>query len=115
MSNRGRTERQRRALERLRRQAGVILSPHAQHRARELGFHESDVLLCVISPEQTYGSGRHYPSERRTYQRLDCACIVDTAVGVVVTVLLRHNQPWRHGIHARSTVRTVSQRTAAAP
>lgn len=101
MRNRGRAERQRRALERLRRQAGIILSPHAQHRARELGFHESDVLRCVLAPEQTYGSGPRYPSGRRTYQRFDCACVVDTTAGVVVTVLLRHRQPWQHGVHTR--------------
>jgi|GEM_PF-5308377 len=102
MKRQGRAERQRRALERLRHQAGVTLSHHAQHRARELGFHESEVLLCVISPEQTYGCGPRYPSERRTYQRIDCACIVDTTLGVVVTVLLRHNKSWQHGIHTRS-------------
>jgi hypothetical protein len=101
MRNRGRDERRRRALERLRCQADIILSPHAQHRARELGFHESDVLRCVIAPEQTYTSGPCYPPGRRTYQRSDCACIVDTAVGIVVTVLLRHNQPWHHGVHTR--------------
>lgn len=104
MRNRGRAERQNRALERLRRQAGIVLSPHAQRRALELGFHETDVLQCVIAPEQTYDSGPRYLSGRRTYQRFDCACVVDTAVGVVVTVLLRRNQPWRHGVHTRNTV-----------
>jgi hypothetical protein len=104
MRNRGRAERQRRALERIRCQAGVTLSSHAQLRALELGFHESDVLRCVIAPEQTYGSGPRYPSGRRTYQRSDCACVVDTTVGVIITVLLRYNQPWQHGVHTRNSV-----------
>ena len=113
MRNRGRSERQRRALERLYHQAGIVLTPHAQHRARELGFHESDVLRCIIAPEQTYTSGPRYPPGRCTYQRLDCACIVDTAAGVVITVLLRQPQPWQHGVHTRNIVRILSSATDA--
>lgn len=115
MRNQGREERQRRALERLRHRADVTLTPHAEHRARELGFHESEVLQCVISPEQTYGSGPQYPPGRRTYQRRDCACIVDTAARVVVTVLLRHCQPWRHGTHTRALTRGDNQCTGTSP
>lgn len=103
MTTRGRAARQDRALLRLQRRAGVTLTPHAQYRARELGFHESEVLRCVISPEQTYGSGPEYPQGRRTFQRHDCACVVDTTAGIVVTVLLRCHQPWKHGMHTRNT------------
>ncbi len=99
----GRTGRQQKALARLRQQANVTLSPHAQQRARELGFHECDVLRCVISPEQTYGGSPRHPKGRRTYQRRDCACIIDTTHRIVVTVLLRHYEPWRHGTHTRRT------------
>ena len=105
MRDRGRAARQRKVLERLRDQAGVVLSSHAQHRAHELGFHETEVLRCVLSPEQTYGCGPWYPAGRRTYQRRDCTCVVDDAAGVVVTVLLRRGEIWRHGIHTRREMR----------
>lgn len=55
MSNLRRAARRERALNRLRAQAGVVLSQHALVRAKELGFDESEVLRCVESPEQTYG------------------------------------------------------------
>ncbi|MGW6791537.1 hypothetical protein [Streptomyces chartreusis] len=73
-------------------------------RARELGFYESDVLRCVISPEQTYGGAARHPKGRRTYQRRDSAYIIDTAHCIAVTVLLRHDEPWRHGTHTRRTM-----------
>lgn len=104
MRRHGREARQRKALARLRQQANETLSPHAQQRARELGFHESDVLRCVISPEQTYGGAPQHPKGRRTFQRRDCACIIDTTHRIVVTVLLRHAEPWRHGTHTRRTM-----------
>jgi hypothetical protein len=106
MRRHGREARQHRALLRLRRQADVTLSPHAQQRALELGFHETDVLRCVLSPEQTYGGDPRHPKGRRTYQRRDCACIIDTAHRIVVTVLLRHAEPWRHGTHTRRAMPT---------
>lgn len=101
MSNARRHARRERALTRLRTHAGVTLSRHALSRAKELGFDESEVLRCVISPEQTYGGDPKYPGARRVHQRRDCACVIDTATRTVVTVLLRNTGLWQHGTHTR--------------
>lgn len=99
--NSPRQRRQRVALERARAAAGVMLSPHAQHRAIELGFHETEVLECVRRPEQTYSAPPSHGPGRRVFQRADCACVVDMERSVVVTVLLRHPGEWIHGQDTR--------------
>lgn len=101
MSNLRRAARRERALNRLRAQAGVVLSQHALVRAKELGFDESEVLRCVESPEQTYGGDPRYPGNRRVYQRQDCVCVVDRTTRTVVTVLLRAYGAWQHGTNTR--------------
>ena len=93
--------RRERALQRLRSQVSVTLSPHARIRARELAFHEVEVLACVAAPQQTYGGGPAHPDGRRIYQRGDCTAVVDESSRTVITVLLRSPHPWTHGVHDR--------------
>ena len=96
-----RAQRQWRALERARDSSGVHLSGHAQQRAAEFGFHETEVLACVARPEQTYTCPARYGPARRMFQRGDCACVVDELNGEVVTVLLRIADSWKHGVDDR--------------
>lgn len=93
-----------RAIERLSRQADVVVSAHAQARASELGFSLDEVLRCVMLPEQTYGSPARYGPDRRVYQRGTVAVVVNEGSRVVVTVLLRTVNDWIHGRDARHCI-----------
>ena len=93
-----------RAMERLRSQADVVISKHAQDRARELGFSVDEVLRCVVRPEQTYGSPARYGPDRRVYQRGTVAIVVHEGSRVVVTVLLRTADNWIHGRDTRHDI-----------
>ncbi len=85
------------ALDRLRLRAGVELSTHARQRLAEHGFSEDDVLLAVVSPEQTYGCPEHrYGADRRMHQRGRLAVVVDGRLRRVVTVLPRVQERWEH-------------------
>ena len=93
------------ALARVRETAGgVQLLEHAMRRAAELGFHETEILACIARPETTYGGDPRYGPGRRVYRRGSCACVVDEALGVVVTVLLNIGRPWTHGVDTRSSL-----------
>lgn len=91
-----REDRRRRALDRLRLRAGVELTAHARERLAEHGFSEDDVLLAVVSPEQTYGCPeQRYGPDRRRHQRGPLAVVVDGRLRRVVTVL-RVQERWEH-------------------
>lgn len=89
--------RQKRASDRLTARAGVTMSRHASSRAHEFGFSTTEVLECVALPEQTYDSHPAHGPRRRTYQRHNVAVVVDVSARVVVTVLPRITETWRHG------------------
>lgn len=79
------------------------LSWHAQKRAAELGFTSADVEKCVRFPEQSYPSHPSYGPGRRMYQRRTLAVVVDIDNNVVITVLLRTQRRWTHGVDDRRT------------
>lgn len=92
-----REERRRGGLARLYLRAQVELSTHAMERAAEHGFSDDDVLLAVVSPEQTYVCpADQYGPDRRMYQRARIAVVVDERLRLVVTVLPRVQQRWEH-------------------
>ncbi len=94
--------RQDRALARARLRArGAYLTPHALLRAAELGFHETEVLSCIASPESTYPGHPTYGPGRRLVQRGDCCCVIDASGKAIITVLLRTQAEWEHGVHRR--------------
>lgn len=100
-----RIQRQARALARARERAGrAYLTEHAVARARELGFHETEVLACVANPENTYPSHPRYGANQRTFQRGQCCAIVESATNTVITVLLRTPRDWVHGRDTRATI-----------
>lgn len=106
MSPRARA-RQERALARARvRAGGARLSPHAAARASELGFHETEVLSCISSPENTYPAHPKYGPGRRLVQRGDCCCVVDSSAKVIITVLLCTAAKWDHDVHRRDQLPT---------
>ena len=77
------------------------LSWHAQVRAAELGFTSAEVEACVGFPEQSYPSHSSYGPGRHMYQRGILAVVVDIHNNVVITVLLRTQRRWTHGIDDR--------------
>ncbi|MFJ4680505.1 hypothetical protein [Kitasatospora sp. NPDC088783] len=76
------------------------LTLHARGRAAELGFPVDEVLACASEPEVTYGGNQGNPHER-VHQRGSCAVVYNFATGSVVTVLLRTESDWEHGLHTR--------------
>lgn len=101
--NSRREQRQARALARARERAGwAYLTAHAADRAHELGFHETEVLACIAAPENTYPCHPSYGTNRRTYQRGDCCCILDMTTRAIITVLLRTPLEWAHGHDVRA-------------
>ena len=99
-----RQARRARALDRLSSTANAILSPHAEHRAAELGFSRDAVLQGVARPEQTYCSPRRYGPDRRVYQRGPVAIVLHEGSRTVITVLLRTPREWTHDIDSRRTL-----------
>lgn len=101
MSPRARA-RQERALSRARvRAGGAHLTSHAVARASELGFHETEVLSCLAAPESTYPAHPAYGPGRRLVQRGECCCVIDASGKTIITVLLRTQAEWEHGVHRR--------------
>jgi len=82
--------------------ARLRLSRHARDRAHELGATGRDIALCVTRSEQSYPQHPRYAGaeggSRRVYQRDGLAVVVDESNRVVVTVLLRRQQQWVHGV-----------------
>lgn len=103
------TRRRERALNRARARAGwAYLSEHAVDRARELGFHETEVLECIAAPENTYPCHPAHGRSRRIFQRGACCCVVDTTTQTVITVLIRTSEEWVHGHHTKAHARQAS-------
>jgi hypothetical protein len=87
----------------------VTLTAHAMNRAAELGFHETEVLSCVIKPETVYPGGPGHPPGRAIYRRGQCACVVHEPSRKVITVLLNVPREWEHGIDRRTTALAIRE------
>ena len=71
------------------------LTHHARQRILEYGISAARVLEVVLHWEQEYGGNpRRYPEHYRTRQAKDLAVVVDPDRELVITVLLRRQEPW---------------------
>lgn len=77
------------------------LSHHARRRAQELGFAVNEVLLAAAEPEQSYVSAKRYGEDTYVHQRGDLAVAVHRPDRMVLTVLLRRQDEWTHGVDVR--------------
>ena len=91
----------------------LVWSTHARRRANELGFSTSDLVQCVVDPEQSYCGHPAYGPDRRVYQRGDLAVVVHEPSRTVVTLLLRRLDRWEHGRDRRQAGRRVVARCSA--
>lgn len=99
-----RQRRQANARERLSSASNATLSHHALQRTKELGFTEADVHRCIARYEQTYTCPEAYGPNRRMYQRGHLGVVLTEDTRIVVTVLLRTGQRWKHGIDTQATL-----------
>lgn len=81
----------------------LALSWHARKRSQELGFTQAEIAECLTAPEQSYPSHVSYGPDRRTCQRGHLCVVIDNLTQTVITVLLRTQRTWVHGVDDRHT------------
>lgn len=81
--------------------AAPHLTWHARQRMTTLGFTSQDVLSTVVNPEWTRPNGHQHPQNCVVCVGPELLVVWDPRTREVLTVMLRSDERYEHGIHSR--------------